>query len=328
MRTAVVIATLLGGSASAYALDQSVHEQISLDACQAAGLPHDFCERVGTEAYNVDDYEWSHPEAHAQIGVGATTCGAANATLERLRVLGSDIRTSVEQLAQASSENLRIHIATQLGRALHTIQDNCAHHGMPNPQHAWWSRLDSCTGSKTSPDAQPDAATCARSESDAVVAAFTGELAAAGIATNALDDLSEGWTHWPARADVCQFLRDASTWDGVDRRWNNAIVVPWLRDQLTNAITSDDGSIGDACGVDLSVAQPAAVVDVSTPPPFCLKLQTYCLGAGGKDDGQDAAPPWEDDAPPPSGGCSIAGSSSAVFAGWMLVAFVVVRRRR
>jgi len=328
VRTASVIAIVLGAAAPASALDQSAHEQISQDACDAAGLPHDFCERVGTAAYNVDDYEGSHPEAHAQIGIGATTCGAVNATLERVRMLGSDIRTSLDQLAVASSEDLRIHIATQLGRALHTIQDNCAHHGMPNPQHAWWSRLDSCTGSKTSPDAQPDAVTCARAETDAVVAAFVGELASAGIASNALDDLSEGWTHWPARSDVCQFLRDAETWDGADHRWNSDIVGPWLRDQLTNAIASDDGTIGDACAVDLSVAQPAAVVDVSTPPTFCLKLKTYCLGAGGKDDGQDAAPPWEDDTPPSSGGCSIADRSSAVFAGWMLVACVVVRRRR
>jgi MYXO-CTERM domain-containing protein len=127
---------------------------------------------------------------------------------------------------------------------------------------------------------------------------------------------------------VCQFLHDAETWDGVDRRWNNDIVVPWLRDQLTNAITSDDGTIGDACGVDLSQPEPDAVIDVSNPPSFCLKLETYCLGAGGKDDGggPDTAPPWEDTTPPPSGGCSVAPGSAA--AGWLLVALAFVRRRR
>jgi MYXO-CTERM domain-containing protein len=329
MRTAVVIGFALAAAGPAHALDQSAHRQISQDACEAAGLPHDFCERVGTEAYDVDDYEWSHPEAHAQIGIGATACGGVNATLERLRMLGSDIRTSLDTLAVASSEDLRIHIATQLGRALHTIQDNCAHHGMPNPQHAWWSRLDACTGSTTSPDVQPDAMTCARDETAAAVGAFTAELTSAGIAASALDDLSEGWTHWPARADVCRFLHDAETWNGVDQRWNNDIVVPWLRDQLANAITSDDGTIGDACSVDLSVAQPAAVVDVSTPPTFCLKLKTYCLGAGGKEDGEAPAPPWEDDTPPASsGGCSIAGGSAGAVWLFALVALVVSRRRR
>ena len=38
---------------------------------------------------------------------------------DRERTLGSDIRTSLVQLARSPSEDLRIHIATQLGRALH-----------------------------------------------------------------------------------------------------------------------------------------------------------------------------------------------------------------
>jgi uncharacterized protein (TIGR03382 family) len=336
MRTRAVIVLLLLSPAPAFALDQSVHRQISHDGCIAAGIPQDFCERVGTEAYNVDSYEWSHPEAHSQIGEGAigTACTAANAALERERELGSDIRTSLETLSGSPSEDLRIHIATQLGRALHTIQDDCAHHGMPNAQHAFWSLTDSCTGSKTSPDAQPEAASCARSETAAIFAAFTQEMATAGVSAASLDDVSEGWTHWPARGDVCAFLREASTWDGVDRRWNNAIAVPWLRDQLTNAITSDDSSVGDTCSSDVEIVQyhPDAPVDVSTPPAWCFKVSALCAGTGGKeDDGQEVPPPWEDGSTDAeSSGCS-AGSQNAPV-GWLAVALIglvgVARRRR
>ena len=286
MRTPAVIFLLAASGGPAFALDQSVHQSISHDRCIAAHLPQDFCERVGTEAYNVDSYEWSHPEAHSQIGEGAigTACTAANAALDRERTLGSDIRTSLEQLAQSPSEDLRIHIATQLGRSLHTIQDDCAHHGMPNAQHAWWSRKDACSGSKTSPDLQPEAASCANTETAAVFVAFEQQMAAAGISAGALDNLTEGWTHWPKRGDVCDFLHEADQWDGTDRRWNNTVVVPMRREQLTNAITMDDRSVIDACTVDLEVVSHDAQLDVSSPPPFCLKLETFCLLSGGNVD--------------------------------------------
>src|SRR5690349_8520413 len=144
---ALLVATVLATPASAYALNQNVHEQISHDGCVAVGLPDEFCERVGTEAYNVDAYEWRDPSAHAQIPNTGNTCAAVNASLGRLQALGSDIRTSLARLAGAPSQAVATHIAMQLGRALHTIQDDCAHHGMPNAQHAWASRVDTCSGS-------------------------------------------------------------------------------------------------------------------------------------------------------------------------------------
>jgi len=329
MRTNAVIILLLSAPATAFALDQSVHQQISHDGCTAANLPQDFCERVGTEAYNVDSYGWSHPEAHAQIGEGAigTACTAANAALERERMLGVDIRTSLQTLVGSPSEDLRIHIATQLGRALHTVQDDCAHHGMPNPQHAWWSLTDSCTGSKTSPDLVPAAASCARTETAAIFAAFTQEMATAGVAPAALDNVSEGWTHWPARGDVCSFLREAATWDGVDRRWNNDVAVPWLRDQLTNAITSDDSSVGDTCAGDAAIAQyqPDAQVNTANPPSWCFKVSALCVGTGGKDDdATEVQPPWETGTET-SGGCSVGGDGSLLL---VLVGLVGLTRRR
>jgi hypothetical protein len=335
MRTTAVILFLVATPTSAFALDQSVHESISHDSCVSAGLPQDFCERVGTEAYNVDSYEWDTPEAHAQIsdtGTNSTACNAANATLERARSLGSDIRASLVQLASGNSEDRRIHIATQLGRVLHTIQDDCAHKGMPNLQHAWASRMDTCTGSKTSPDAQPEAASCARTETAAVFAAFRTEMATAGVSGSALDDLSEGWTHWPTRDGVCKFLRSAEQWDGADHRWESTVVVPWLRNQLTQAITTDGNLVGDACaaGVDLQIKSPSPLVNVSTKPPWCFKLQAFCIG---KADAPDEPPPWDDSAndsnKQESAGCAIGSRGSA---SWMVVVLaglaLVTRRRR
>jgi hypothetical protein len=329
MRIKAVIVLLAASPTAAFALDQSVHQSISQDACTAAKLPQDFCERVGTEAYNVDSYEWSTPAAHSQIaddGI-ASPCTAANLVLDRVRTLGSDIRTSLGQINSANSEDLRIHIATQLGRALHTIQDDCAHHGMPNAQHAWWSRLDSCSGSKTSPDLQPEAASCARTETAAVFAAFTQEMANAGVSAASLDNLSEGWTHWPTRGGVCAFLHDAETWDGTDRRWNNIVVVPFLRDQLTNAITVDNSSIGDLCTENLAVDKPAATINVSSPPPFCFKLQAFCLASGGKEDGEEVPPPWEDSQDSQSAGCS-AGSQGSSAGLLVALGLIAARRRR
>ncbi|HEX7702364.1 MAG TPA: hypothetical protein VF403_16610, partial [Kofleriaceae bacterium] len=118
MRATIILATLVAVPTSAFALEQSAHQAISQDACMAANLPQDFCERVATEAYNVDHYEWSHPEAHSQIGDGAigTACTAANAALERERILGADIRASLITLSRGASKDLATHIATQLGR--------------------------------------------------------------------------------------------------------------------------------------------------------------------------------------------------------------------
>jgi hypothetical protein len=52
---------------------------------------------------------------------------------------------------------------------------------MPNNQHAWASLTDTCTGSKTSPDLAPEAASCARTESAAVMNAFVTEIRTAGL---------------------------------------------------------------------------------------------------------------------------------------------------
>ncbi len=311
-----VVSVLVLGASSAHALEQKKHRAISEGACLNVGLPDDFCERVGVEAYDVDSYEWNDLSAHAQIDVaaGQSRCSAANKALDRVRTLGSDIRASLGYLAYTSSEEDATHVAVQLGRALHTIQDDCAHHGMTNPQHAWYSLSDTCEGTKDSPDLDPAAFTCAERETAAVMDAFATAVADAGVANWQLDGIDGGWTHWPARGGVCEFLKSAKSWDGVDTRWDNGLVVPYLQDQLDYAMTMGDESLGDVCTGDLDAITPAwlwADADLSDPPSWCWKVRAYCVG---KADAPDEAPPWSDDATAPTdptthaGGCSIGGA--------------------
>jgi hypothetical protein len=262
-----------------------------------------------------------------------TACKATNLTLERMRVLGTDIRTSLGRLSRGASEDLATHIATQLGRSLHTIQDDCAHHGMPNDQHAWASLTDTCTGSKTSPDLDGDALRCAHTETAEVFAAFVRELRTARVSSSELDGISEGWTHWPSRGEVCGFLHDASSWNGIDQRWDDSVVAPWLRDQLTHAITTDSASLGDPCaeGARLQIEEPNDRVNVSKKPNWCFKLKVFCLG---KADGPDEAPPWEDSPAPEvaevpmateTAGCQVGGQGTGSLI--VVLGFVVGRRR-
>src|SRR5205823_6276616 len=141
MRSVMLVLAMTG---SAYALKPGAHADLATKSCTAAGLPHDFCARVATEDYDTDSHEWTDLSAHAQIDDGMTACDAADAAAARAWGLGRDLRTLLQTDAGAA--------ATALGRALHTIQDDCAHHGMPNPQHAWFSLEDFCEGTALSPD--------------------------------------------------------------------------------------------------------------------------------------------------------------------------------
>src|SRR3569623_1408635 len=73
-------------------------------------------------------------------------------------------------------------IASSIGRALHTVQDDCAHHGMPNPQHAWFSLADYCEGTATNPDVQDSAISCARAETAAVMKVAADAIQSTGLA--------------------------------------------------------------------------------------------------------------------------------------------------
>ena len=60
-------------------------------------------------------------------------------------------------------------------------QDNCAHSGVPNTQHAWFSLSDSCLDTTLSPDIQPEAQKCAKEQSVLALDAFVVAYKAAAL---------------------------------------------------------------------------------------------------------------------------------------------------
>ena len=332
MKTALVLVGLLASAGPVYALKQAKHRDISVASCTRAGLPSDFCARVGAEAYDVDAWEWNDLAAHAQIDDGQTACEAANLARERLRELGGDVRGLMWDVASTSS-TASTDVAVALGRALHTVQDNCAHHGMPNPQHAWWSLSDQCHGTSLSPDVQSAAISCAQAQTDQVFAMLRSTMMSDGIVADDLHLNDTGSTHWPARGDVCHFIKTQSQeWDGVDRRWENAAVTPALLAQLQHAMTLDDGATADVCqNGELSIAQrsPNPRYNTSGGESLCLSISAYCIG---KADDVDEPPPWETEEPATTQaaatGCSVAGHGEAGFIPLLLVLGLVALRRR
>jgi MYXO-CTERM domain-containing protein len=322
--------TILGASSPAWALKQSEHGRVTAAACARAGLPEDFCDRVTAETYDVDAWEWNDLAAHAQIDDNQTACQAANAARERLRTLGGDVRGLLQETANSSSL-APTGVAVALGRALHTVQDNCAHHGMPNPQHAWWSLSDVCAGTSASPDVQPGAISCAHAASDRVFATLRSAMQQAGVGSDALSMARSGAEHWPSRGDICHFMRTLSQeWDGVDRRWENGVVSPALEAQLVRAMTVDDVSTGDICqGGERSIAlaRPNPRYDTSNGEKFCFSMSVYCVG---KADDVDEPPPWETEAPvqqQEAAGCAVAGDHTGnMFPLVLLLGLVMLRR--
>jgi hypothetical protein len=175
-RAYVVVGFVLGASGSAHALKPGTHADIAKASCIAAGLGKNLCTRIATEDYDTDSREWDDLSAHAQIDDAQTACVAADAAAGRLFVLGTSVRSALAQVAISGGTQTVGDVDALIGRALHTIQDNCAHHGMPNPQHAWFSLGDFCDGTATSPDLQEDAIACARTESDAAMRAVLRAL--------------------------------------------------------------------------------------------------------------------------------------------------------
>lgn len=334
---AVPFALLALAPLTASALEQPKHRALSRDACAAAGLPWDFCERVGTEAYNVDSYEWNDLSAHAQIdvGKGQTQCDGANAAAGRVRTIGGDLRNGIRAFAAGEKWATGTWLATQLGRALHTIQDNCAHRGVSNPHHAWLSLSDSCKGTKSSPDTRPEAVECAQRETADIVDAFAVAVSDVGVDLEDLDDgVSDGWGHWPTRGEVCEFLASGNGWNGVDDHWDNGVAVPALRDHFAAGVFGASISTDVCNGDPNALAAPAdPAINTSQGQTFCFKISAYCVG---KIDGVDEAPPWEDpeqaaidnEGTPPDQACSVGQTRPP--AAWSLLLLVagIVRRRR
>jgi hypothetical protein len=308
MRKLVILSALVGAAAPAYALNQSVHYQISHDSCIAAGAPDAFCELTAVAAHNVDDYEFNTLSAHSQMEVGQTACDGANAAIWRVFWFGQQIRFGAETVAINPNQQTISSLASNLGRALHTIQDNCAHAGMPNPEHAWKSLDDVCHGTHESPDLVPEAAVCAREETDAIMQAVFDVLDDFGAEKQQLSNATSGTNHLTDYMDACNFLGSASSWDGVDRRWDNTVVRPYMRNEIVQAITNDSAQHGWVCdattdGILIGYEED---VDTSGGANSCVLIHGVCLGKA-----DDVAPA----ASAPSavhGGCAMAPTASGV----------------
>lgn len=339
-----VVALVLATAGSAHALKPGAHADIAKISCVATGLPGDFCQRVATESYNADSREWDDLRAHAQIDAGETACVAADRTAERMWLLGADVRAQLASVqARANLDNVG-SAAQALGRALHTIQDNCAHQGMPNPQHAWFSLSDFCFDTELSPDIQSDGMSCARVETEAVVQLVADAVRASGttrgLAAQACPpvDSSRDNTNerpvcekrfLPGPIDACRFLGSAQDWDGVDRTWANDVVGGALREAFAAGLAGEPmlASIcrGDETVLSSAVSQP--LLDVSGGTPSCGLAKLLCLGKA-----DDADNPFfdhdhdglaEDEQ---TGGCSSGGGHG--FGLLLIAAGVFARRRR
>ncbi|HET9991311.1 MAG TPA: MYXO-CTERM sorting domain-containing protein [Kofleriaceae bacterium] len=313
----------------AFALKPGTHADVAQASCQSAGLPKDLCTRIATEDYDTDEREWNDPSAHAQIDDNQTACAAADQSAARVWQLGADLRTQLAAFALASDDEQAGAIASSIGRALHTVQDDCAHHGMPNPQHAWFSLGDFCDGTATGPDVQDDAISCARTESTALMRTAADAIQRAGVAARlgalACPGLVCHGRYLPGPFDACEFLSRASDWDGIDRTWNDGVVAPALRAAFAAGLAGHTAPSamchGDERVLSNAVSEPT--VDVSGGAPSCVKAHVLCLGKA-----DDAENPFADDpAPAADAGCNAAHGDTGL-AMLALVGLVSLRRRR
>jgi MYXO-CTERM domain-containing protein len=329
-----VVATAI--ASSALALSQSKHRSLSWNACIAHHLDSDFCDEVGAAAYNVDHYEWDLMAAHAQPEVDEAKCDAANKAVVRIRDLALEMRATTTSKSWDSTD-----LAKALGRALHTIQDNCAHSGVPNAEHAWFSLSDSCLDTQSSPDIQPEAVACAEQETTLAFDSFVKAVAAQIVTVHMRNDPDQQRQvpmYFPPRSGVCEYLKSSTTWNGVDSRWNNDLVVPALQDQLLQTlVVNPESPTTDVCAAGESAIEPLSSVpnvDTSQPIEWCTHLNIYCVG---KTDSADTAPPWESSDAPPAGssgatgddsGCSVGHAPSGGAGLSLLVLSALALRRR
>jgi hypothetical protein len=336
---------LLAASPPAHALKQTAHRKISFASCKAAGLPAEFCRRVGAENYNTDASEWDDLAAHAQVPDGVTPCQAADRSIRRMWSLGGELRAALAGVRDRATDRKVGDAARAIGRALHTLQDSCAHSGMGNPQHAWYSLADFCDGTSTSPDVQPEALSCGRAESDkllpAVAQTIRGTGTTAELGARACPQPSIGGDHGPVETicdreaspspgDACDFLAEAKTWDGVDRVWKNSRVLPALRKGFTDGLAGKPAP-APICGGDetrLSSGTSELIEDVSDGPPGCSRAEVYCLGK--VDDPSAADDLFGDEGELGGAGCAVDGGGAGGLIGLALLGLAarLGRRRR
>ncbi len=262
---------------TASALETKDHSKITGASCHDAKLPEAFCTRLQQEAFNVDHNEWTDLSAHSQTEFGQSTCDAAAATQKRLHDLGADVRTILGSDHDSASPSTANDLAHALGRAMHTIQDNCAHSGMSNEQHAWLDDQDVCVAPDMNPDTKPEALQCAREESAAVMTAFHDALVAANMNPADLSAATAITESNPSRKQACTFIKRWKQWDGVDSRWDNELTRRDFRKTLTTAF-SVEARTADLCADGATLTSPTQEPKVEVTDPWCPGLSIFCIG--------------------------------------------------
>ncbi|HSN28717.1 MAG TPA: hypothetical protein VLT45_20665, partial [Kofleriaceae bacterium] len=266
MRIRLLVLPLLLASSPAWALKPSKHRALAEAACAANRLPQAFCERMGKQAFETDYLEWTDLSAHAQRELGQDRCEAADAAASRVEMLA---RAMVDDAAAQRYEDA----AVDLGRAIHTLQDECAHHGMTNEEHAFYSLEDTCGEGSVSPDTQPDALACAAARTDRMMAAAAAALQ--GTSWAGVDELCEtmemnGCTvaSLPSPFQACSFLSKHYEWDGADSRWNGDVVGPALEEAFERGLRGDP--------VSAAVCDAPDAIDPVAPRATVTNLDVGC----------------------------------------------------
>ena len=311
-----LLVLLVMAPGSAWALKPSKHRSLAETYCNAVQLPDAFCRRMGKQVFETDYIEWNDLSAHAQRERGQDRCAAADAALARIDRLG---RAAIADAHAARYEAAAI----ELGGVIHTLQDECAHHGMTNEEHAFYSLEQTCTGDQVSPDVQAEAIACADArtrDAMAIVAAALADLPWTGV-----EQICRDWDNQdtcaqaalPTPGMACSFLALYHDWDGSDSTWDGAKVGPALLDGFAAAVRGEPAT-RSACGGD-----PDAI-DPPTPRPAtanrdagCTLTDIVCLGKVDED--------GEPQRVPETAGCQTAGAPGLV--ALLLVIGALSRRR-
>jgi hypothetical protein len=269
-------AAAAGSQTEVSPLSSSDHASVTDGACRAAGLPKEFCLRLAVEAVNVDRTEWTTLPAHAQKEMDQSSCDGAAAVQDRLHALGSEVRTLIA--AGKSSTDATNGLARALGRALHTVQDNCAHAGMTNEQHSWLTNREICVADNQSPDKDPEGVTCAREETAAVMSAFHKAVGASALDTNALSAATDAVKHSPTRGQACEFMHLWKKFDGVDTRWSVTTTREAFRKTLTDAFVSEAAPAELCANGSAALASETTRARVEVTDPTCAGVAIVCIG--------------------------------------------------
>jgi hypothetical protein len=306
---------LVAVSSPAWALEPAKHRELAERACFEQQLPEAFCRRVGHQAFETDFKEWEDLSAHAQREHGQDRCSAAEAAATRVSQLGTAIvdGAAIEDYDQ---------VAIALGRALHTMQDECSHHGITNEEHAYYSLTETCGDGDVSPDSQPEAIQCAEARTREVMAFVAEALRETSwrdiqfVCRNDNNEDSCANPTLPGLVTACRFLHAHREWDGIDSSWDTVEVGAELVTSFHEALQGF-GRSRTLCGDDPGAIDPAAPrARVADTTAGCKRIDAVCLGK--VDD------PGETDDADETGGCST-GHPSALLA---LALLTLVRRRR